>query len=35
MKNVKLEYLDDEIERLEKERIAYLEVDDNRNAGRI
>lgn len=27
--------LDDEIERLEKERIAYLEADDNRTAGRI
>ena len=27
--------LDDEIERLEKEQIAYLEVDDNRTAGRI
>ena len=27
--------LDDEIERLEKERIAYLEVNDNRTAGRI
>lgn len=25
----------EEIERLEKERIAYLEVDDNRTAGRI
>ena len=25
----------DEIERLEKERIAYLEVGDNRTAGRI
>ena len=25
----------DEIERLEKERIAYLEVNDNRTAGRI
>lgn len=25
----------EEIERLEKERTAYLEVDDNRTAGRI
>ena len=25
----------EEIERLEKERMDYLEVDDNRNAGRI
>lgn len=27
--------LEDEIEKLEKERMDYLEVDDNRTAGRI